>query len=225
VFLCHYQIMSRNALITDFDGTITRRDFYELAVAHCLGPDIPDYWSGYASGAITHFDAMAGIFSHIRCAEPRLRELVTQMDPDPQFGAAVRCLDLAGWDVIIVSNGSLWYIEQVLAAAGLSHLPVHANPGRYVEGGGLVLERPLDSPFCSPTHGIDKCAVVRNAMTRYGRVAFAGNGPPDEAAALLTPPELRFARTWLAQRLSANGEEFRPFERWSEIATALCDGR
>lgn len=214
--------MPRDVLITDFDGTITRRDFYELAVAHCLGPNVPDYWSRYAAGAITHFDAMAGIFSHIRCPEPRLRALVTQMDPDPRLAEAVQRLDVAGWDVIIVSNGSLWYIEQILEAAGLSHLPVHSSPGRYVEGGGLVLQRPLDSPFCSPTHGIDKCAVVRDAMTRYGRVAFAGNGPPDEAAALLATPELRFARTWLAQRFRARGEGFQPFERWSEIAAALC---
>ena len=214
--------MPRDVLITDFDGTITRRDFYELAVAHCLGPDIPDYWSRYATGAITHFEAMAGIFSHIRCPEPRLRELVTQMDPDPLLADAVCRLDSAGWDVIVVSNGSQWYIHQILAAAGIAHLPVHASPGRYVEGGGLVLERPLDSPFCSPTHGIDKCAVVRDARTRYGRVAFAGNGPPDEAAALMAPPELRFARTWLAQRFRASGEPFQPFERWSEIAATLC---
>ena len=214
--------MARNALITDFDGTITRRDFYELAVAHCLGPDIPDYWSGYASGKLTHFDAMAGIFSHIRCPETKLRALVAEMDPDPQLAAAVGRLDAAGWDVIIVSNGSTWYIAQILAAAGLSHLPVHANPGHYVEGGGLVLERPLNSPFCSPTHGIDKSALLRDAVTRYARVAFAGNGPPDEAAALLAPPELRFARAWLARHFRARGELFQPFERWSEIATSLC---
>jgi len=214
--------MARSALITDFDGTITRRDFYELAVTHCLGSNIPDYWSGYASGELTHFDAMAGIFSHIRCPEAKLRSLVTEMDADPQLSAAVAELEVAGWDVIVVSNGSLWYIEQILTAAGLSGLPVHANPGRYVEGGGLVLERPLDSPFCSPTHGIDKSAVFRDATTRYERVAFAGNGPPDEAAALLAPPELRFARNWLAQRFRSCGESFQPFERWSEIAARLC---
>ncbi len=214
--------MPRNALITDFDGTITLRDFYELAVAHCLGPDIPDYWSGYATGAISHFDAIAGIFSHIRCPESAVRALVPQMDADPQLGTAVRQLEAAGWDVIIVSNGSLWYIEQILAVAGLSHLAVHANPGLFVEGGGLVLERPLDSPFHSPTHGIDKCAVYREAVARYGRVAFAGNGSPDEAAALLAPPELRFARGWLARRLRSRGLPFRAFERWSEIVPMLC---
>jgi len=213
--------MARSALITDFDGTITKRDFYDLAVAHCLGPGIPDYWSGYASGAITHFEAMAGIFSHIRCPEPKLRALVAQMEADPQLAAAVGLLDAAGWDVIIVSNGSSWYIEQILAAAGLNHLPVHANPGRYIDGGGLLLERPLDSAFCSRTHGIDKRAVVRDAIKRYHRVAFAGNGPPDEAAALMVVPELRFARTWLAQRLEKRGEPFQPFDRWSEIASIL----
>lgn len=214
--------MARDALITDFDGTITRRDFYELAVAHCLEPDMPDYWSSYAQGAITHFEAMAGIFSHIRCSERDLRALVARMEPDPRLTEAVQQLDEAGWDVIVVSNGSLWYIQQILGAAGLSHLPIHANPGTYVEGAGLVLERPLESPFCSVTHGIDKCAVLNDAASRYGRVAFAGNGPPDEAASLLARPELRFARTWLANRLRTLGEPFQPFDRWSEIAAALC---
>jgi hypothetical protein len=38
---------------------------------------------------------------------------------------------------------------------------VHANPGRFVEGQRPLRELRTHSPFLSPSHGIDKAAVVR----------------------------------------------------------------
>lgn len=208
-------------LITDFDGTMTRTDFYEVAVARCLAPGAPDYWVDYASGRITHFEAMAGIYRHIRCPERQVRaEVLPAMDIDPALPEAAALLQQQGWDVVIVSNGSLWYIDILLDGLGVD-LPRHGNPGRFVDGQGLLLELPASSPFFSPQHGIDKSLVVRDALSRYERVAFAGNGPPDLTPALLVPAELRFARTWLAGALAERGEGFRRYERWSEIARML----
>ncbi|MBV8130349.1 MAG: hypothetical protein JO114_22090, partial [Planctomycetaceae bacterium] len=34
-------------LVTDFDGTMTRHDFYMLAARSLLPPDMPDYWAQY----------------------------------------------------------------------------------------------------------------------------------------------------------------------------------
>jgi 2-hydroxy-3-keto-5-methylthiopentenyl-1-phosphate phosphatase len=99
-------------------------------------------------------------------------------------------------------------------------LEVHANPGR-VEGGALRMELPAGSPYFSPTHGVDKAAVVRAAAAAGRRVAFAGDGFSDAPAARLVPPGLRFARANLALALRAEGLAFRPFERWSEVAAAL----
>jgi 2-hydroxy-3-keto-5-methylthiopentenyl-1-phosphate phosphatase len=80
---------------------------------------------------------------------------------------------------------------------------------------------PERSPFFSPTKGVNKVAIVRDALNRSGRVAFAGDGRPDLKPALLVPPQLRFARGWLAEALRERGEKFNPFERWSEIADQL----
>jgi 2-hydroxy-3-keto-5-methylthiopentenyl-1-phosphate phosphatase len=209
-------------LITDFDGTMTKTDFYEVAVARCLAPDTPDYWAEYAAGCITHFEAMAGIYRHIRCPERIVRgEILPAMDIDPALPEAVAALQREGWDIIIVSNGSLWYIDILLDQLGVD-LPRHGNPGRFMDGQGLLLELPRDSPFYSPQHGVDKSLVVEDALLRYRRVAFAGNGPPDLKPALLVSPGLRFARTWLAAALTERGEGFHPYERWSEIARFLC---
>lgn len=213
--------MNRAVLITDFDGTITRTDFYEVAAARCLSPETPDYWSSYAAGKITHFEAMAGIFRHIRCSERIIRaEVLPAMDIDPALPEAAGTLARNGWDIVVVSNGSLWYIDIMLGELSVD-LPRHGNPGRFIDGEGLILEPPKDSPYFSPQHGIDKSLVVKDMQSRYERAAFAGNGPPDLPAALLVDPGLRFARTWLADALTERGERFHRFDRWSEISKIL----
>ncbi|MFN3323583.1 MAG: HAD-IB family phosphatase [Bryobacteraceae bacterium] len=209
-----------SVLVTDFDGTITRHDFYELALSRMKRAALPDYWEQYASGRITHFEAMRGIFSHVRGPEERVRAIVGEMEPDPKLGGAVERLRRHGWEIVVVSAGCAWYIDQVLEGAGVK-LEVHASPGRYDPERGLQMELPAHSPYCSVESGIDKEAAVREALLDGRRVAFAGNGPPDLAPSLLVDSSRRFARGWLAQELRRRRKPFRPFEQWSEIASAL----
>jgi 2-hydroxy-3-keto-5-methylthiopentenyl-1-phosphate phosphatase len=83
---------------------------------------------------------------------------------------------------------------------------------------------PERTPFFSPTKGVNKAAIVQDALKRSDLVAFAGDGRPDLRPAILVRPELRFARGWLAEALSERGEIFHPFECWSEIADRLRKG-
>jgi 2-hydroxy-3-keto-5-methylthiopentenyl-1-phosphate phosphatase len=83
------------------------------------------------------------------------------------------------------------------------------------------MELPEHSRFLSREMGIDKAAVVRAAQTGGRTVAFAGDGNPDVAPALLVPPARRFARGALAAELAKRGEAYRPFGRWSDVARAL----
>jgi len=199
---------------------MTRRDFYALVVPRFLENDLPDYWSLYATGKITHFEAMRSIFSHIRTTEENLRETVREMETDPRMKESVERLRLAGWEIEVVSAGCRWYIDQVLEEAGVE-LTVHASEARFVPGKGLLMELSAGSPYASQETGVDKESAVRDALARYSRVAFAGNGPPDLGAALLVDADLRFARGWLAKELKHRDLGFRRFEWWGEIAAAL----
>ena len=53
-------------LVSDFDGTMTRHDFFKLAIAQLLPADTPDHWADYRSGKITHFEALRLYFSALR---------------------------------------------------------------------------------------------------------------------------------------------------------------
>jgi len=212
----------RKIFVSDYDGTITDKDFYSLLAEQYIPRDAPDYFAQYREGQITHFEAMAAYFAFAPTEEQQLEELLAASQPDPKLAASAALLERAGWELWIVSAGSSWYIERVLRGAGLT-APVYSNPGRPEKGRGLVLEM-LDpsSPYHSPSVGVDKSAVVRHALDVAETVAFAGDGPPDLPPALLVQPNLRFARGFLAEALRERGEAFQPFSRWSEIVRELA---
>jgi 2-hydroxy-3-keto-5-methylthiopentenyl-1-phosphate phosphatase len=209
-------------LVSDFDGTMTRHDFYKLAIESLLPPDTPDYWARYRDGTITHFEALRRYFAAIRASEKEVLGVARRMELDPNLAAAVKALEKAGWRVVVTSAGCDWYIRRLLQAAGVE-LEVHANPGRFVAEKGLLMEMPKDSPYRSPTLGVDKAAVVRRQLAEVRSVAFAGDGFPDAEAARLVPGHFRFARGDLANVLRAQGLPFHPFGTWSEIARTLVE--
>jgi 2,3-diketo-5-methylthio-1-phosphopentane phosphatase len=211
-------------LVSDFDGTMTRHDFYKLAIEKLLPADTPDYWADYRSAKITHFEALRRYFAAIRKNEDDVLAVVRQMDLDPDLRSGVEMLRQAGWSVIVTSAGCEWYIRRLLSEAGVN-VAVHANPGRFETGRGLVMEMPTDSPYLSASLGVDKTAVVRQHVAKGGKVAFAGDGFPDVDPARLVPGSLRFARGDLADVLQKEGLDFQRYDSWSEIARMLLRGR
>jgi 2,3-diketo-5-methylthio-1-phosphopentane phosphatase len=209
-------------LVSDFDGTISRKDFFDLVRARWPIPKDEDPWERYVAGEITHFQALALIFSRIRCSEAELLSLVDQMEVDPNFAATTRELQGHGWEVLVASAGCAWYIERLLAQAGIS-IQVYSNPGVFDPARGLIMSLPPASPFLDPGTGVNKLEITRDALRRCDCVAFAGDGRPDINPSLLVPEERRFARGWLADELTARKEGFVRFDSWTTIRdTLLC---
>jgi 2-hydroxy-3-keto-5-methylthiopentenyl-1-phosphate phosphatase len=213
--------MKQNIFVTDFDGTLARNDFYRLVRERLLPPDTPDYWSEFVHGKLTHFEVLRRYFGDIRATEADVDAVVQDMGVDPRFPELAAELAAQGWSIIIASAGCDWYIRRLLVPLAVP-VTIYSNPGEWRgECEGLVMSLPEHSPFYSPTHGVDKSAIVADALTRAELVAFAGDGIPDADAAALVSPRFRFARADCAAQLAARGEPFRLFDRWSEVAEAL----
>lgn len=211
---------SDSVLVTDFDGTMTQHDFYKLAIEKLIPPETPDYWNQYRAGELTHFEALRRYFASIRGSSQEVLAVVREMELDPHLPQAIADLRARGWQVVVTSAGCTWYIRELLAEAGVD-ITVHANPGRYEEGQGLIMELPAGSPYLSPNLGVDKTAVVRHFIRSGARVAFAGDGFPDVEPARLVPGNLRFARGDLANVLEEDDLKFRGFAAWSDIPGML----
>lgn len=209
----------QRTFVTDFDGTLTRQDFYNLFLEQLYPADAPDQWAAFCAGTITHFECLRNIYAHVPYGEANLRRFLNQIELPPNFAKLIDQLRSSGWNVVIASAGSRWYIEQLLARENVS-LPVHANHGRIVDD-RLIMELPSESPFFHPFAGIDKAAVVRSFIDSGHEVAFAGDGITDLPPALQVAPQRRFATGYLAQRLKQQGEAFHHFDTWTEIVEIL----
>lgn len=207
-------------LVSDFDGTMTRHDFYRLAIEQLIPKDCHNFWLDYRQGRMTHFEALQAYFRTITANEQEVLSIVDQMELDPQLPQTLANLRSAGWQVVVTSAGCDWYIQYLLARAGVT-LEVYANPGKFVSGQGLQMELPTSDRFRSPTIGVDKAGVVAYWQEQGYRVAFAGDGFPDADAAKLVDGKMRFARADLAEQLQRDQLSFQPFSVWSDIAKHL----
>ena len=209
-------------IVSDFDGTMTKHDFFDLARRDLPSADPHDYWRDYLAGTITHFEALAAIFGAIRADETGMQEVLLRMELDPALPTAIARLRAAGCEVIVASAGCDWYIRRLLSRAGVA-LEVHANPGQFAPATGLAMALPVASPYFHPETGIDKTALVRAVLARDPEAVFVGDGRPDLAPALEVRPERRYATGWLAAHLRERGEAFHAFENWSQIADHLLE--
>jgi len=215
--------MRKQLLVSDFDGTMTGQDFYQVALAR-LPDSAADHWRRYETGELSHFAALASIFAELRVTAEEFTAMLAAMELEQGVRQGVNALHEAGWGVTIASAGCELYIKQLLADHGLS-LIVHANPGRFRPESGLVMELPVGSPYFSPTTGINKGAIVRDLLAGGADVAYAGDGRPDLEPLLLLPARRRFARGWLAGELTMLAEPFTRFNRWQDIVANLAGGR
>jgi 2-hydroxy-3-keto-5-methylthiopentenyl-1-phosphate phosphatase len=210
-------------LVSDFDGTMTTYDFYDLICKEFPEVSAGGFWEQYEEGKITHFEALRLIFASIKSTEDKIISIIKQMKIEPILNESIELLKKNNWDVVVASAGCEWYIKKLLQWQNVS-IPVYANPGIFTSSKGLLMSLPDDkSPFFSREIGINKMAVVHDALKKYSNVAFAGDGRPDLGPALLVPPELRFAKHWLAKKLHELGEEFIPFEHWSDVVKYIVN--
>lgn len=210
---------AKRVFVSDFDGTMTDRDFY-IMVDPLLPKDTPDFWQMHLDGHITVFEVLQNLFASIRGDEKEVMEIARRGGLDPNLTSSMQQLKDAGWQVVVASIGSEWYISRLLAERGVD-VPIVANPGELTEDAGLRLTKPVGSPFYSEIAGVSKAAIVKAAQATGATVAYAGDSRPDFDAAMLVEPELRFARNSLAEILESDSIPYRRYDNWSHIAQQL----
>ena len=105
-------------LVSDFDGTMTRYDFYQLVRNRWWDGTEPDPWERYLARELTHFEALNCFFGRIRADEAEMRGVIEQMELDPTLPAALDRLHQSGWKVVIDSVEGTYIPRSRLRAAG-----------------------------------------------------------------------------------------------------------
>ena len=199
---------ARQALVLDWDGTVTERDtlhmaierFGDLGVFHTLEKEV--------GGRMTLDEVIALEMATITAP---LEEVVGWLLEHVRVRAGFSRL-VAAFDPLLVSAGFHELIRPILRREGIEARlvanRVTADPGGWRT---TFSERPLCA-VCG-----ERCK--RGAVAGLGPFAYAGDGVSDRCVSLAA--DRRFARAGLAAWLDEQGVAYEPFDDLFDIARAL----
>lgn len=204
-------------LISDFDGTITKEDFFNMAVERLLSPEALKPWHDYVSGKTTHIDALTGIFSQIRLSQDELDKFIDTIHIDKYFYDVMDFCVKHKIPVYICSAGTKYYIEKKIGKEIKKYaIQVVSNDGVYSPEKGLRLISPdKNDPFYDPNTGISKEALVKKLNREGYFTIYAGDGRPD-----LLPSKMAdavFAKSVLLDMCKKENIKTEKFENFKDI--------
>lgn len=209
--------MSKTVLISDFDGTISKRDFFDMVVKELLSKEDMKPWYDYVAGKITHVEALSKIFSRVRIPQRELDAFIEKIEIDKKFPETLKLCKQLGIPVYICSAGMDYYIlkriPQYIKKYGVV---VISNKGEYSPKTGFKLTPlPEGNPFYSKNIGVAKEAVVENFKNQGYMTIFAGDGRPDIKAASIA--DTVFAKDILLELCRKEGIRTLKFDDFGDI--------
>lgn len=206
-------------VVTDFDGTITKRDVSELLLQEFTG----DAWQeverlhpqiGTKETLRREFALVRATREEVLAAADRLAEL------DPTFPPFLDSCRAQGIPVEIVSEGFDTYLAHLLERWGLD-LPYRTNAARF-DGDRIALTNPWGDPQCELCGTCKMKRVLELRVAGY-EVAYVGNGISDICPAL--EADLVFAKEDLERLCKEHGRAYVPFRDFADVERGLSEWR
>lgn len=206
--------------ISDFDGTITRKDFYKHVLEKYLGEEGRTRYKRWRSGEFKDVEFLGYVFQNIGQDEEQIYRDIIELEFDQYLKSFINFVHENNGDFIVLSAGSNYYIERLLEHYEIENMTIYSNRGVYRDK-GIHFDIDPTYEFYSENHGINKKKVVQHLKSKYKRVCYAGDSKPDYEASLLC--DLVFARGKLIPLLEENNINFFPFDNFSEIKEVLIN--
>ncbi|MFC1988926.1 MtnX-like HAD-IB family phosphatase [Chloroflexota bacterium] len=201
----------------DFDGTVTEGDVSFFILDAFAGWKWRQLFKDYQDGKISVGGFNTKAFSMVKADKRALLEIVRrETKVRSGFPELIACCRRKDFRFVIVSNGLLFYIEDVLISLGIPDLEVYAaQTDFHPEGLKVQYTGPdgqhLDSDF--------KLAYTDSFLNQGYRIIYMGNGESD------FPPAKRshhiFATDALLERCRAENIGCTPFTDHHQIVSVL----
>jgi 2,3-diketo-5-methylthio-1-phosphopentane phosphatase len=212
--------MKKFAFVSDFDGTLSNRDFYHIVIDKYLGQSGRDFYENWKKNNRINVEFLNKIFSSIHRSEQEIRQDILEIPLDDYVLDFIKLVQNAGGDFYILSAGTSYYINILLAELGVKNVTVVSMEGEYYDGGIRIIPD-NESPYYSEVFGIDKGKFISSIKKNYNKVYFAGDSEPDITAA--KNADFAFAKGELIEHLKKDGCEFLGVKSFLEIKSYLDD--
>jgi len=207
--------------ISDFDGTITAKDFYWILLDDYIGEKGIAYYHEWKKTKKIGTEFLNTVFGWKQLSEEEKRDAITKVSIDPNLEGVISFMEKSNSDFWILSAGFDYYIKKALELRGLGHLRLFTNPGAFVNQSFIMLPDQT-SPFYSPIYGIDKEKVALMAKEQFDILIFAGDSEPDFRAAIHA--DVIFAKHELARLLKQHEIMYYPYDNFKDILEILSNG-
>lgn len=206
--------MKKFAFVSDFDGTLTDRDFYHIVIDKYLKDWAVDYFEEWKKTKKINVEFLNKIFGAMDRSEDEIMEDIIQLPLDPYAMSFIKRVESSGGDFFILSAGTSYYIKKLLGHFNINNVTVISMEGIYKDRGIQILPD-RKSEFYSDIWGLDKAKVILSLKQKYQKVFFAGDSEPDMGAA--EAADCAFAREALQGLLSTKKIPFIPFNKFNEV--------
>jgi len=206
------------AFISDFDGTLTKKDFYKIVSETYLKDEFMPFYKSWRKGEMKDREYLSYVFNNIKRSESEINEDILNIPFDPFAKAFIEKVKEAGGDFIIISAGTSYYIEKILKKHNIEGVEVYSNKGIFKDN-GIYFDLDENNEFYSDRYGIDKLLVIKKLKSNYKKVFYAGDSEPDLKPALAS--DVVFAKGTLVELLQKENKEYIEFENFSEVWSKL----
>lgn len=206
--------MKKFVFVSDFDGTISKKDFYMIISDKYLKDELKDLYRDWKNSKIKDVDYLGYVFSHIGRNEKEILQDILSISLDPYIKEFIKNIKENGGDFVVVSAGTNYYIDRIFEHEGIKNIKIYSNRSVFKDN-GLHFELDPKDEFYSEFYGIDKGKVIKKLRGEYEKIFYAGDSNPDVAPALLS--DVVFAKSNLCSLLKAQNKEFIQFSDFHEI--------
>jgi 2-hydroxy-3-keto-5-methylthiopentenyl-1-phosphate phosphatase len=199
------------SILVDFDGTACLHDVAEHLLIRYGDPSWPSYDEAWARGEIGAREGIRAQAAMLHAPTDELLGYALEHCPmDPTFSPFVRWAASAGVNLTLVSDGFGFYIEPLLAGAGIDGVRVITNTWRDGE-----MSFPNGHGECI---GCGTCKM-RAVLEAPGPVAFVGEGDSDRFGALYA--DIVFAKDALVDWCDRDGVPYVPWTNFDDVRDRL----
>lgn len=199
-------------VLCDFDGTVTEYNVMDF-IAIRFASSGNKYSLAWDRGEITTPDEFRLTFATITTGLDEMEAALEEVTFDASIVDLVRSCRRRGYKFAIVSDGLRWYIERILARAGVEDVFLYTNTIRERDG-KFEFEFPWHSDE-TPRLATCKPAIMRSIREQGKKIIYIGDGPSDFAAVRYA--DVIYAKSKLEAYCRENGLAYQPFTTFSDI--------
>ena len=115
------------AFISDFDGTLTKKDFYKILSDTYYKEELSPIFKSWKNGEMKDREYLSYVFNNVHRSEVELNEDILNIAFDPCAKAFIEQVKAAGGDFIVISAGTNYYIDKVLEKNNIDGVDVYSN--------------------------------------------------------------------------------------------------